>query len=497
MHDIELHRVTAVEFIKIPQMIHRNQDGSSSILVEKPGGITSKEILCSSLGVLTLSLKKTESKVCTDFCFGGDSVWISQFIQNVPIGEAILIRGNSEVSLIAHSTDSDRRRVHNFVGDLEYFLRELTEDLGTESVATFMKEVGNFALEPERSTWNNVVPSVYILDSVSRIQHSFCLNGHEFELGRVGTRNVCLSRLPDCPPRGFVELAPGVKIRQAELWRRRLERFMEISEYPSYIWRPLGVAKLDGGSFYVVCELPTDLCIEDIVSFGPNANEDSGRDVEDIVYSICESVRFVHSHGGTFHGRLNPRGFIISSCGLVWLNTAYFLSGTCDSSQLLGGFDAFEMRFLPPSYVACQLSHPIRFVTQSGGLVREARKTALLEADTYQLGLTIFSVFVETNFPFDWLSDSEFLITWIGSCLEPASWLSARFTSGPSTTLHTFQQLGLSVMRGDMPIDKLYNSIAKHREMKQQEVTETSLEAEARAIFHQMSTASLGLFNSF
>jgi hypothetical protein len=497
VHDIEIHRVTEVEFIKIPQMIHRNQDGPSSILVEEPAGITSREILCSSLGVLTLRLKKSESKVYTGFCFGGDSVWISQFIENIAIGEGILIRGNSEVSLVAHSTDSDQRRVHEFVGDLEYFLRELTGDLGTESVATFMKEVGNFALAPVRSTWIDVVPSVYILDSVSKIQHSFSFNDHEFELGRVGTRNVCLNRLPDYPPRGFVELAPGVEIRQAELWRRRLERFMEISEYPSYIWRPLGVAKLDGGSFYVVCELPTDLCIEDIVTLVPNAYEDSGRDVEDIVYSICESVKFVHSHGGTFHGRLNPRAFIKSCCGLVWLNTAYFLSGICDSSQLLGGFDAFEMRFLPPSYVACLLSHPIRFVIQSAGLIREARKTALLEADTYQLGLTIFSLFVEMDFPFDWLSDSEFLLTWIGSCLEPASWLSSHFSSGPYTTLHIFQQLGLSVMRGDMPIDKLYNSIAKHRELRQQEVTETSLEAEARAIFHQMSTASLGLFNSF
>jgi len=263
----------------------------------------------------------------------------------------------------------------------------------------------------------------------------------------------------------------------------------------------LGVAKFDGGSFYVVCELPADLCVEDIVACLPNTLEDSGRDVEDIVYFVCESVRFVHSHGGIFHGRLNPRSFILSSCGLVLFNTAYFLSGTCDSLKLLGGIDAFEMRFLSPNYVACQLSHPIRFVIRSAGLVRDDRKNAsLLEADYYQLGLTIFSLFLTTDFPFDWLSDSQFLITWIDSCLEPASWVSPHFTSGHSTApseMHFFQQLGLSVMRGDMSFDKLYNSIAKHRELRQQEVTETSLEAEARAIFYQMSTASIGLFNSF
>lgn len=469
-------------------------DGTCSMLLQddKEGRCIHAEV--SQSGIVSVRLRNSDSVVSKSFCFGGDSILVSQTINGLPFGEWVLAEPPT-ITVIETSENPGKAVKSRFLGVMDQVLMDFVKDIGFPICGSFLRKIGNSMTDAYIPEWSDVIPARFYIDTVI-MSGSIILNDRQYELGRVGNADVILARLPKRPPRGSIELAPSVDIKQSDVWRNRFERFLEITNYPSCIMRVVGIARFQDGSFYVASELPGTFCGEEISEIPPKF---CAMESIDVLECISESVRFVHSKGCTFGGRLNPCAYIFSVCGRkACLNTAYLLSGLSDSTLLLGGLDVDEIRYVTPSYFPC-LSDPIRFVLQLVGSV-ELPTMHLLELDNYQLGLTIFCMASEAFDPFGWLSDSQFLLSCIFSNVSPMPWLSPLFKpedgydssslpSKDSLDLNAIQKIGLSILCGELSVDRLILTLRDCRGGLRESQVELSMETQIRTIFQKLSTS--------
>ena len=428
--------------------------------------------------------------------FGGDSILLSDFSDGIPTGESLLVtrdhikRGTYHDGMRLESQPIAGADVLDFLtGYLEAEHSVVTDDHLRSILAN--ADTGE-AMKP---LWTDVLPARYMIGSVSITEKLDV--GRGSLLARIGDTKVLLSPLPSHPPRGNVAVAPGVVVKQADVWLRRFERMVTLAEYPDSVMRPVGVIKLDDGARYVVSLFPVDLMKDDIVKAPQDTHTDS---LIDTVHLVCEAVKFFHSSGVTFNGSLNPGAFIFSVDGRVWLNSGYVLSMAIDTLQLYGGMLVEEVRFMSPARIS-SLSQPIRSAMQYVGF-EESVQLSPVEDDAYSLGLLIASLQSNSEFPYEWLSHSQFIlcsilasskglsdVPWLSlTCKEPVDLSSPDVTHREVTDLSPCEKLALKLMDGQISIEDAVVSFVNYKAWRDRVMNETSVHTEVRAVFNKMST---------
>lgn len=419
----------------------------------------------------------------------GDSVLISKFVDIRPQGLSLWI-DDSRITLRDFGASSSSSYGGCDSETAEEFIDEFSE------IATFVDMCKALVVphfSGSTSSWDSVIPTAYRVGYVSNLEDVF-LCGSDCKLGTVGRTRVLLFPMSQTPPEGTVFLAPGVPVKQVDVWLRRFERLVNTADYPPYALRPVGCFLED--SWYLVSLFPTDVLLEDLLDGPPvQTGLDSADALLDTILGVCKGVKFLESTGLTFNGFLNRNAFIFTHQGTVLLNTSYLLSRSLDKTQVFGGLSTTELRGLPPAHFPA-LSVPLECAVRSVQLESRMNPSQLQE-DRYSLGLLILSLLARDGVPMNHLQHAQYVLCCLasagGACEVP--WLTAGWTGSltegsaqPATDLSPLERMASRLMAGDMSVDELIESIQKYQEWRDQ-MSSSSVKTEVKAMMTMVSGA--------
>jgi hypothetical protein len=464
-------------------------DGSA-VLVTSFENRGVRELSISSEGLLGINFDAGSNGDSRKAMLSGDSIFVSRFKESVPVGTSILQRGQS-THILNHQ---DRVRVADTRLDSESFserISVLVEQEGFHEISDilFHSNEGYDAV-----SWENLIPRRFQLEQIEiRDEIEFGKRGSQ--VGFIGETRVLLSPLPDVPAQGKIEIAKNIRVNKAEVWARRFHLMISVAEYPPDILRPVGAYKLDS-SFYIVSLFPDEISMDTI---SLNSTESEFDDALIQLEQIGSMVQFMHGHGITFNGSLNPNAFIWCENSKVYLNTAYVLSHVEDAHHLYGKLCPDEFRFLSPWRVA-QLSIPWKNVLGVLDL-RTHGSLSAVQDDIYSLGLLVIGMERPSGFAFGWLSHSQFLVCslakatlpecpvpWMtAECAEPVVLSSQTPQMRRDEDLSSFEKLGYRLMKGSMNLSDFLSSLRRYAEWCEEIVNDTSVETEVKSMLTKLS----------
>lgn len=473
---------------KFRPMMKLDQDGSGSFSRTESAGVSLKVF---SDGRMHLSGICSSQSPVPGIMLGGSSFVVSKFAEDKPVDTVLLF----------HERGLRRKATSVGIGISE---NDVPVDVWSEALSDVLRgsevdRIGPNLVEimmrnkAEPAKWADLIPLRYMLGSVDIVGELLLGMEGQCLLGVIGDSRVLLSRLSDTPPLGSVELIPGVAAKQTEVWLRRLERMLALTDYPPCVLRPVGFVELEPDEFYFVSLFPEDLQTEEIV---PKPFRDSNFDnVIELIEQVSNIVKFCHSNGITFNGTLNYNAFLFHQDGRCWLNSGYIISRVFDSQQLYGSATPDEIQFFSPERM-CNLSAQITMaITYLEGAAPQSLSP--IKDDLCSLGLFILSLQSQSGIPYPWLSPSQYTlcsmiassmidcdVPWLSFAYKPSVRVGAKTAKmACEDNLSPHEKLAAKLIRGELSIDDILVSLQRYKEWQDRVMNETSVETEVKAVF--------------
>jgi hypothetical protein len=272
------------------------------------------------------------------------------------------------------------------------------------------------------------------------VDHSISLDSLLYYVGSLSGRRVMLHAIPKKPPSGMIEIAAGVKVKESGTWLRRVDRLLSLIPDNYYIPMGLGFVKIVN-EWYFVSAIPENVMSEDITLLSC-VEITSDEFALEISVTVSECVDWVHCHGLTFNGFLNPRSFMVSSNGRLFLNMGYVFTSTHDRSELYGALDDLEIEYTAPSGIR-KLSPMMEKLVNFLGYAPDRTKPK--QEDLFSLGMILYRSGSRATRSSPYGNTSEYVAKSIalGNKHDGSPWI-----------LHLHQGAGDEIIDGEKQSDK-------------------------------------------
>ena len=420
--------------------------------------------------------------------FGGGEFFASCFKLGVPEGESLMLRKNQVTRIvfrdgIIEGTEIlDREKGRSFMD--AFFCHGVIQD---------SLRISDLCSEDPPIEWSDVIDQTSFLPGIDRA-HTLNLRGDL--LGYLGSEQVLLTKLSPHPPTGFFEIAGGIRVKEVDIWKRKLDKLTS----PAFAWKNIttikGFYNLDG-TMYIVSSFPQN--VEEIRLSTPSTSHDF---LVETISQVVAIVRELTRIGVTWGGLVNRDSFITTTDGELHLNTGYLLSRFTNGKELFGGHAIEELRFMSPNQIV-RASAQTKLILECLGFQIPAPES-ISRGEARNLALLIFSLLKgDDGIPMPWLSDQQFILAnWLAGvdpnnpagnllsvlCEEPVDLCdSSGLQFRNAERIDPLLRLAHRLIQGDLSLDELGGSLEGYIRWRDSQLAETSVETEVKAVFNRVS----------
>ena len=421
--------------------------------------------------------------------FGGADVFVSHFESGSPQGESLMIqKGQVKRLLFNNGSINENELLDGEIG--ESFFDSF---LGTGIVH---EAVRRCELLPEinRLEWSEVIETGKIIDAITGVVHSTA--GSVDLLGYMNDNPVLLTRLPSHPPTGHFEIGGGIRVREVDVWKRRLDKFFSSVDTPQRFTILRGFYRFEG-NMYIVSSLPSN--VEEFYLKAANTSHDC---LVDVLFDVVRTLRELSNIRVAWNGLINRHSFITTTDGEVYLNTGYVLSQFTEQKKLYGGHSIEQIRYLSPNQLVRSCAQS-KIVLECIGYSIPAPEN-VSRGELHNLGMLIYSLLRgDEGIPFPWLSDAQFvLVNWVAGvdptnpladllsilCEEPVDIHDPhKVRQYRKENVDPLLRVADRLVNGSMTLDELFQSLESYMEWRDRQLVETSVETEVKAVFNKVS----------
>ena len=420
--------------------------------------------------------------------FGGGDFFASYFKLGVPEGESLMLRKNQVTRIvfrdgIIEGTEKlDHEKGWSFLGSF------LCHGVIQDSL-----RISDLCSEDPPIEWTDVIDQTSFLPGVNK---AHILNSRGDLLGYLGSEQVLLTKLSPHPPSGFFEIAGGIRIKELDIWKRKLDKLTCPAIARQNFTTIKGFCKCDG-NMYVVSSFPPN--VEEIRLSTPSTSHDF---LVDVISQVLVIVQELTRLGVTWGGLVTRDSFITTTDGELHLNTGYLLSRFTEEKALFGGHTIEELRFMSPNQIV-RVSTQTKLILECVGFQIPAPES-ICRGEARNLALLIFTLLKgDDGIPMPWLSDQQFILAnWLAGvdpnnpagnllsvlCEEPVDLCdSSRLQFRNAESTDPLLRLAHRLMLGDLSLYELSGSLESYIQWRDSQLAETSVETEVKAVFNRVS----------
>ena len=351
-------------------------------------------------GLVQINISHKHSDGRLGSVFGGDAIFVSKFQDGFPVGNSALVCVRERTVTIHADGSVGAAIAFTDESDLLRKLESLKCDDDDPEWSILEYIQANLSV-CESDGWESLIEEKLRI-RISATMDATYMAGSRCWVGWNEGEKVFLYPLPLYPPSGTSRIGHGLRVKESDIWRRRMERLFVITRFPQNVLRPIGFTELEG-RWYFVSSFPEYVSVEDVCDMS-GSNISSTEYMVQSVESIADIFEFVHSEGFSFNGFLNHRTFLISSDNEVWLNTAYVFGSTKDRMHVYGGFGELELRHLCPSMIG-RLSPVLELISKSD------KSVSAKSEDLFSLGALLNSLASSKRIPFHNIEVNEYIVS--------------------------------------------------------------------------------------